>query len=181
MFSSFFGAPAPAPEPSPTKADLEEAARKAARRKAAAEARKKREAAEAQAAAADGDAANVPQVLPDAFSVKKREKKRQDSSGLGAIREDGVSLGRATPPAAPLAPKEPQVIPQTAAELAKFAARAAAAQEEAVADLMRQAKDQYAEDLANEVRKAVEETEERVRAECAETLAQVRRRGDPRT
>ena len=148
MFASFFGSPEP---PKEERDEVEEAARKAARRKAAAEARKRREAEEGQG-------------REHTASSRSRERKKAAPAGaasLGAIHEDGVNLSGVPRPAAEDRPVS--VVPQTAAELANFAARAAAAQEEAVADLMRQADQQHREELATAVHNAVEETEQRMR------------------
>ena len=178
MFASFFGSsegeekPEKPEKPRKSKARMaggededeqgKASSRETHRRKAAAEARKKRD--------ADGP------TLPSGFVVGKEA--RPSSKGIAkppvlkSISEDDIILAGASQPSRGCSAVADADLPSTE-ELQTQALRVAAAQEKAVADLMRQASLQQEEDKANAVRRAIEETEERMRAAAKEELESV--------
>ena len=167
-FSSFFGS---TEEPKKEAEDEEAQKRDARRRKAAAAARKKRE----EAGNDDSDIASFTvasrkssgrQAAPSSSAAAGARVLRSRPSGsdsdLPAISEDAVAHA-ASAQAWGAATADPE-------EMKRFAARAQAAQEQAVADLMEQVKTQQQEELAAAVAAAKEEVKNEMQQEYEKQL-----------
>ena len=135
-FASFFGS-APA-ESEPTEEEARQ--RAAVRRKAAAEARRKREQGgseegEIAAFAVGGRTApTAPSAVKAGARVVGSRPAKASADSLGAIAEEGASVASAKAWSAVTADPE---------DMKRLAARAQAAQEQAVADLMTQVREQH--------------------------------------
>lgn len=167
-FSSLWGS-----APAEAESGGEEARQREVRRKkAAAEARKKREQAQADedddiasftvAAKSKPGCRQAAAATPAAAGARvvgsRSAKAAPGTDALPAINEEGVA--RAAPAKAwSAATADPE-------EMKRLAARAQAAQEQAVADLMAQVKEQQQEELDAAVAAAREETKQQVQKEC---------------